>query len=412
MTESFVSWLDFSETERRKMIEIVTLFNERDTRDELGLAIIRDGFADLFFPGTTTLQTRARYFLFVPWLYCDFELKRTASSKITSRLKNSEIQLIISLLASNNPSGVIGQRSGASLQRFPSSIYWIGLQRWGICRFHGTQDQYHRSLDYWYAHQYKILEADEKDTSNSFSPNWDPDIPEKQAGFPNSNVSFDLSFEEAKYLQDRLILSCTRSLLAYMVEFSEPVSDVIKFPWYHPMYEIFPSYLQSWLSHAQNFSEALHGAALLYNLMLAEKSKNELLVNTYEENMKNWRQNLLARRPAWLAWDRADFWSLAARPGVNVPYLSKCFVDAWLDLLFSTGRIARPEKEKSMRILIENRERRIKGGRSRFGNPRHLEMWSGASFTGQMEFRWGVGLQIINDILTGLGKGENNHVNS
>jgi len=72
MAESFLSWLDFSEAERRKMIEIVTLFNERDTRDELGLAIIRDGFADLFFPGTTTLQTRARYFFFVPWLYRQF----------------------------------------------------------------------------------------------------------------------------------------------------------------------------------------------------------------------------------------------------------------------------------------------------------------------------------------------------
>ena len=56
---SSLSWLDFSEVERRKMIEIVSLFKGRDKRDELGLASIRDSFADLLFPGTSTLQTRA-----------------------------------------------------------------------------------------------------------------------------------------------------------------------------------------------------------------------------------------------------------------------------------------------------------------------------------------------------------------
>lgn len=54
MPTSSVSWLDFSEAERRKMVEIVSLYKERDTRDELGIATIRDSFADLFFPGTST----------------------------------------------------------------------------------------------------------------------------------------------------------------------------------------------------------------------------------------------------------------------------------------------------------------------------------------------------------------------
>ena len=48
MPKSSLTWLDFSEAERRKMIEIVALFKERDTRDELGLATIRDSFSDRF----------------------------------------------------------------------------------------------------------------------------------------------------------------------------------------------------------------------------------------------------------------------------------------------------------------------------------------------------------------------------
>ena len=42
---SSISWLDFSEDDRRKMMEIVSLFKLRETRDELGLVSNRIVFA-------------------------------------------------------------------------------------------------------------------------------------------------------------------------------------------------------------------------------------------------------------------------------------------------------------------------------------------------------------------------------
>ena len=68
MMSAFV-WLDYSERERRKMLDVVDLFGEHDTRDELGIGSVRDAFADMLFPGTSTIMTRARYFLLVPWTY-------------------------------------------------------------------------------------------------------------------------------------------------------------------------------------------------------------------------------------------------------------------------------------------------------------------------------------------------------
>ena len=44
-------WLDYSERERRKMLDVVDLFREHDTRDELGIGSVRDAFADMLFPG-------------------------------------------------------------------------------------------------------------------------------------------------------------------------------------------------------------------------------------------------------------------------------------------------------------------------------------------------------------------------
>lgn len=55
-----LTWLDYSEQERRQAMEVIDLFREEETRDELGLGTIRDAFADLLFAGTSTIQTRAR----------------------------------------------------------------------------------------------------------------------------------------------------------------------------------------------------------------------------------------------------------------------------------------------------------------------------------------------------------------
>jgi hypothetical protein len=59
LTSTF-GWLDYSDADRRRMLEVVGLFREKGTLDELGIGSIRDTFADLFCPGTSTIETRAR----------------------------------------------------------------------------------------------------------------------------------------------------------------------------------------------------------------------------------------------------------------------------------------------------------------------------------------------------------------
>lgn len=68
-----LGWIDFSKTERNKVLTVLDLLSENGTLDELGIATIRDGFSDLFFPGTSTIQTRAKYFFIVPYALRDLE---------------------------------------------------------------------------------------------------------------------------------------------------------------------------------------------------------------------------------------------------------------------------------------------------------------------------------------------------
>src|SRR5256886_15590883 len=139
-------WLDYSERERRKMLDIVDLFREHDTRDELGIGSVRDTFADLFFPGTSTIMTRARYFLLVPWIYQRLEKQRVGSAQIAEGARRGETDLIDAIEESDDNSGTIGTLARTALKRLPSNIYWQGLGISGIRAFIGLQAQYHRSL--------------------------------------------------------------------------------------------------------------------------------------------------------------------------------------------------------------------------------------------------------------------------
>jgi hypothetical protein len=399
---SQISWLDFSDTDRRKMIEVVSLFKQRDTRDEMGLSQIRDGFAELFFPGTTTLQTRARYFMFVPWIYIYYENLKTPSKVIADRVKNREIQLMSALMKGGETDGVIGRRAGASLQRFPSSIYWNGLRTWGILRLFGAPDQYHRVLDQYYIHHRNIPDYESQEHLRDERMNWDPNLPDPAEKFLEEST-FTLTNDEAEYLRERLLISCNQSLMAYLVDRCDPI-DGIDFSWQHPQFSEFPIHLKDWLVHARNFSETMHGTALLYNLLLAEKCQSEKLITQYRDRIDKWYMQLVNNQTSYYSWNIDDFWKLTRLFG-SVYSPTYLFVNAWLEKLLTKSGINNPTEHDGMRKIVYGREVWLKRNRSRLENQRHLELWSGEAGTGQLDFRWWVGNRLTRDIQFGLQNG-------
>jgi len=395
---STISWLDFSDTDRRKMVEVISLFKQRDTRDEMGLAQIRDGFAEMFFPGTTTIQTRARYFLFVPWLYRYHEGRKAPSARIFDRMRYSEMQVMRALLNSGETDGVIGQRSGANLQRFPSSVYWNGLRVWGILCYSGGMSQYYRSLDRYYRSRSSLPEIETAELVQDSHANWDPHLPPMPDEFPQE-ASFDITNKEALYLRERLLFSCTHSLLTYLVDQCQPVE--VEFAWLHPNQADFPDHLKVELFHAQYFSESMQGAALLYNLMLAEKRSSDDLIEAFRDRIQAWYQRLLAIERNLLNWDLSAFWKLTEQFGRVYP-ATHLFVNDWLALLLNGSAISNPTGDQRMRQLVHDREYRLKRNRSRLENPRHLELWSGDAGTAQLDYRWGIGNRIARDIQMGI----------
>lgn len=251
MVSSF-SWLDYSERERKQMLDVIDLFRQKETRDELGVGVVRDAFADLFFPGTSTIQTRARYFLFVPWIYRELERRRVPSSRAAVEAREREVTLTEAILGSEDSEGVFGKRSRKNLKRLPSSVYWQGLWAWGIRLFPGSQSQYHRSLDSFYQAMGRAGHTDDGEPIDGpASPNWHQGLPSAPQDLFKSS-SFKLTGTESKYLRERILSCVPGTLLAFLVDRGQ-ISNV-PFPWEHPQFGEFPEDVREQLYHAQNFS--------------------------------------------------------------------------------------------------------------------------------------------------------------
>ena len=385
------------------MLNVIQLFREQETRDELGVGTIRDAFADHFLPGTSTIQTRARYMLFVPWIYMELEQRRVPSSEMAAKARNKEIQLIHVLLKSDDTSGVIGKEAKSKLQRLPSSVYWTGLGSWGIRLFEGSQDQYHRHLDgYYRAMRRNETFSSEVELSGRPMPrNWHPGIPQPPPKLMEK-AELQLTQEEAQYLQEQIIFHHPKSLLAKLV--SNGDHHEADFLWEHPVVSTLSEGLREDLLHARNFSEIIHGAALLYNLMLAKTRKNDELITNYEGQLEIWREKIEKRWADLIGWHGRinEFWQLAAFSKARIPHGTRTFVNEWMNCVFDATDLRKIPERSDTQALIRNREYQLKGNRARLENLRALELWRGASGHIQLNYRWGSVSAIVADILHGL----------
>ena len=404
MPSSF-TWLDYSEFERQRMLNVIELFGDRSTVDELGLGTVRDVFADKLFPGTSTIQTRAKYFLFVPWVYLTFERKRISSQKFKKRSRKLEIKLIYSSLESDDLSGLIGRQSKENLQRHASGVYWQGLHRWGIRKFDGSEPEYRRSLDSFYARcrGYKDMndEFEGETRADSMPCNWDTSLPPIPSDFPNDQ-KLRLNREQANYLSEQIITNCPDSMLAFLIGRGESVA---KTNWAWDYKDQANERLRKILVDAQNFSEMIHGAQLLYNLMLSELTKSQDNIDGYRNELDDWWERISRRRSEIESWNVDEFWKFVQAENPRLSLRAKKFIDEWIGLFRGAKDISFLDNSHT-RNLLERREVQLKRSLARLTNDRALEMWSGRAGANQLDLRWRSARTILTDILIGLGVSE------
>lgn len=384
---SSLAWIDFDEAEHQRAQRILALFQERESRDELGLGAIRDSIADHLFPGTSTIQTRLRYMLFIPWLFGMLEGRDAPEGQLRTEARALEIRLADALKAGGESNGIIGRDAGPRLQRLPSSVYWAGLGAWGIRLFPGSIDSLFVSLR---GRRRLAVASNGEDAAAGLSL-WTQALPQTPKDLLDQAV-FRLTADEAQFIVDRLIAHQPAALLTWLAR--EGIDADCDAVWTHPHLEDFPVHTRRLVRHGEVFSSVMHGAALLYNLALSELRGRNDWADDYRERMAAWRDELdlsIVR-----GWSLDDFWDAVKHPAHNIGAVAKRFVVQWYELVLEHQ--ARMASAPVARQLVEERERRLKTTQSRYANQAVRDRWAGASGVDRLGFRWNQAKSHLKDL--------------
>ena len=410
MTTAFnstLSWLDSSESERRAIMELVSALSEQGTLDELGIGSVRDTIAEFLFPGTSTIQTRARYFLFIPWILQMVEAAPGANSD--RRARELQLRLCDALdKAHGVGAGVIGRQARGALRRWPSSIYWVGLERWGIRRevarrapFEGGRRGRPTLREVTWAPAEPVEDLGYE--SGDKEPGRWAKLPQEPEDFPDK-ASFDLTPEEGRFLRDCIELRHPQSYLAHILR--EGQASAIwdaNYPWEHCSAKSTAPALAAWLDDARLGSLVHQGAAILYNVMLAEALEHHERFGEYSTDLAEWFAEIQENRDELARWDRTAMWRRLRQTNPRLRTASIVFADRWHSLAMElTQRPFDREENREARRLIRERELTLKGLRARLTYAEARDIRRGYPTSARLDFRWAPARQIAADILKPL----------
>ena len=396
-----LGWIDFSKSERNKILSVLDLLTQDGTLDELGIAPVRDGFSNLFFPGTSTIQTRAKYFFIVPYALKQLELSsETNPNRILKTLDEIEKECGEIFLSQNkNDNGIIGKvsiQNGTWVKRSPSAVYWAGLRKYGIFTGGNMSLTEYVRASCLLKNQKTTLrnlgnrndnaeenEADDKNAGNLFKMQfWNMPLYNSKWF---DELSMPLTEDEGLFLKEQIIRSCPDTMISYILE-----NDIVgilecnNFSELGSIISSFPKHIQEDYATALAFSDFMYVARTLYNVMVSD-GQNFVAVEEFErlkDSMKD-RANI-------------DIDNIMFKLGIIKPDLKnflrqiqKCMLENDID---------------GMKQHIKAREVLLKGtGRAKTAHPGEFnpDIWIGG---GELDYRFTNAKVIIRDIFESEGK--------
>ena len=411
---SAIGWVDFSSEHRERVKSVIDLLSTPGVIDELGIGVIRDSFSDSLFPGISTIQTRAKYFLTVPRIFKDYEklpANQRRRRKLADYLNEYENLCMEAMVANHEDDpqgGIIGESfadAQGEVQRKPSSVYWTGIRQFGLiqtklslqafCRKFANPDQPLQDL----------VQGSDKTTGD------DPDAAE-QANATISGPAYDedwietltvhLSKEEASFLSSQIAARVSRSLLGQILLDPEVRKAFLDLPedWNFttladeaPFLVQFPDPLQRIIAAARDFWQLMHGAHIRYNCLLQERHGNHELRAEFETKWSDWRTTLQSFK--WDRWETGFLWELTKLHHRKVREHTIQFVESWID---GSRDAADP---KFLDELVTRQERFNKKSRARLHPTTNESVgkWIGID---DLNYRLNVARTIVNDIHVGL----------
>lgn len=385
-----LGWIDFSREERNKVMATLDLLSTTTALDELGIGTLRDRYADILFPGISTIQTRAKYFVIIPYIFSLAESQKfKRASEIITWVNKIEDNLVSTLVKNSgeDDAGIIGSRSlkqGKHVKRKPSSVYWNGMRTYGILLDNRVSMDQVATLIYNRGNKRRNIEIvkgeesyDDKTAANDGISIFSPTKPDYDF---EKDIDIRLTKEEALYISNHIITSIYSrdSLLAFIIKNK---IDVSKFYFEDLEALPMPSDMKNDYKLAKELADFIYGAHIRYNVIYSQKLDMEQI-----EAWNNWIDNFDV--------GALRFEEIMIR--INCKGITKDFLKKFLKAVLSK------DIEAIDRCII-NREKEVKGERAKLCKPMEYQ-YNTAIHNYKLNYRYYSARTIINDILEGLGE--------
>lgn len=402
-----LGWIHFSRTFKDRVNTFLDMMEEEGMIDELGVGVFRDAFADLFFPGISTIQTRAKYFFIVPYLIKDyFNLSSRQQTDLGKFLYDKEHEIMWMLAAKYGfnrraGSGVIGvtKRKPNKIGTRPSSIYFNGLRTMGFIKTNLRLSEYTLRINESLEEKLERTLLDKNESGDdsdvelsaghnikvsTYQPNW------------KDNLDLPLSYEEADFFVKQVGKSISDSLFGQIVSNDSlrkiflKNNDFDAFARY-AMLEKLDESLKKQIALAHDLNEVVKGLHWVYSNEINKLYYDD---DRYYDNWKNWKSELYGNLIALDNLKIENLLLIAPRTG----YYSKVFMEKILDMVQSKSL-----NYKEMVELVKQQEQKIKTAKSRFKNGAEKDFTKGETKSlSFLNYRYNNVKTIIKDIYNGL----------
>lgn len=234
-----IGFVNFNTEENKRVAKMMQLLQESEAIEELGIGRVRDHFSNTLFPGTSTLQHHAKYFVLMPSLYYHTAFKSHkfhTLAEVSRYIKEAEIQITRQLSEDENGelrtdlTGITGINTyrealndySKYVKYDPAYIYGSGLARYGIIPDTGVERLILELNRKHFAdpHNKSALRSEDL-TEDAGDLTGDRQViktcGESYDFFNGKTMDLALSEKEASFMKDRIHASCGNTMLAYLI---------------------------------------------------------------------------------------------------------------------------------------------------------------------------------------------------
>lgn len=405
-----LGWIDFSPEHRDKVASVIDLLKPQGRVDELGIGIIRNALSDVLFPGTSTIQTRAKYFFIIPRIFKDYQTKyenKKAKPKLKNYLREREnhtIRVLAEKYRDTDEQGIIGitlagTHKSRELARKPSSIYWSGLRLFRIIKtglslteYIAKHDKQDTCIDLL------TITDDEKgdDRDAGYEDAFGISLPDNNKDW-DSDLSIELEYEEASFLRDKIIDNQNDKLIGQVLNDKKLMDVFTKVKNFKDMCDVLieksiPDETKTYLKLAKDFDKIIHGAHIRYNILLQERFGTDEKLDEFTRMWDDWWHQIKEDNARIQSFDENLLFELS----YTLKPFTKIFVQNWIEGL----RESKPVDYFNR--LVADQEKVNKGGKARLrlGATEKVSDWIGID---GLSYRFSAARTIVSDIKHGLG---------